>query len=281
MSGSETEEEEEGPSAPAGAPAWMATFGDLMSLLFVFFVLLLSFANMDVVKFKDALGSMRDAFGVQLESPGEFQARSATVVELAAKPSSTMIDALRAPKHGSQGGASQGEDEFVGEITRMIRDSGLEQIADVSAEARGVVMRVRGQLLFEPASDRIRPESIVYLDEITQLVRRFPYSVMIEGHTDDEPVSAARFSTNWHLSAARSIAVLRYLSEAGGVDAKRLAAAALADQHPLVPNDSAAHRAVNRRVEFVFTRESADRGGAAERRVPVLSPAPRGGAPRT
>ena len=65
------EEEEESGRKPAGAPAWMATFGDLMSLLFVFFVLLLSFANMDIVKFKEALGSMRDAFGVQTEQPGE------------------------------------------------------------------------------------------------------------------------------------------------------------------------------------------------------------------
>ncbi len=271
---SEIDSEEEESSKPEGAPAWMATFGDLMSLLFVFFVLLLSFANMDVVKFKDALGSMRDAFGVQVEHPGEFQARSDTVVELAPKPSSTLIDAMRAPKHGSQGGTGKGEDEVVGEIARTIRESGLEQIADVKSEARGVVMRVRGQLLFEAGSDRIRPESFVFLDEITQLVRRFPYAVLIEGHTDDEPVSSDRFATNWHLSAGRAIAVLRYLNEAGGVPARRLSAAAMADQHPLVPNDSPAHRAVNRRVEFVFRRESIDRGAAAERGVPVLSPAP-------
>lgn len=259
----------------------MATFGDLMSLLFVFFVLLLSFANMDVVKFKDALGSMRDAFGVQLENPGEFQARSDTVVELAAKPSSTLIDALRAPKHGTQGGAGKGEDEMAGEIARTIRESGLDQIADVKVEARGVVMRVRGQLLFEGGSDRIRAESLVFLDEITQLVLRFPYTVVIEGHTDDEPVSAGPFATNWHLSAGRAIAVLRYLNEAGGVQANRLSASAMADQHPLVPNDSPAHRAVNRRVEFVFRRESIDRGGAAERAVPVLSPVPTGVLPRS
>ena len=272
---SDAEEEEESGKAPAGAPAWMATFGDLMSLLFVFFVLLLSFANMDVVKFKEALGSMRDAFGVETERPGDFQARSNTVIELSSKPSSSLIDALREPTHGSQGGEGEGDGEVVGEITRMIRESGLEQIADVRGEARGVVMRVRGQLLFEAGSDRIRPESIVFLDGITQLVRRFPHSVTVEGHTDDSPVSAARYPTNWHLSAARAIAVVRYLHEAGGIDAKRLAAAAMSDQHPLVPNDSPAHRAVNRRVEFVFQRESIDRGGAAERGVPILSPAPR------
>ncbi len=278
---SEHDAEDEAPSKPAGAPAWMATFGDLMSLLFVFFVLLLSFANMDIVKFKDALGSMRDAFGVQIERPGEFQARSDTIVEMAAKPSSTLIDALRAPKHGTQGGSGKGENEIAGEIARTIRESGLDQIADVKSEARGVVMRVRGQLLFEPGSDRIRPESLVFLDEITQLVLRFPYAVTIEGHTDDAPVGAGVFATNWHLSAGRAIAVLRYLHEAGGVDARRLSASAMADQRPLVPNDSPAHRAVNRRVEFVFQRESIDRGGAGERQVPVLSPAPGGLVPRS
>ena len=69
----------------------MATFGDLMSLLFVFFVLLLSFASMDVVKFKEALGSMRDAFGVQIEQPGDFQARSNTIVEFSQKQSSEVV----------------------------------------------------------------------------------------------------------------------------------------------------------------------------------------------
>ena len=267
------EEEEESGNKAAGAPAWMATFGDLMSLLFVFFVLLLSFANMDIVKFKEALGSMRDAFGVQVEQPGDIQARSTSVVEMADKPSSALIDSIRKPKQGTQGSeADQLEAQMAGEITRLIRESGLDRVMSAERDSRGVVLRVRGQLLFDAGNDRIRPQSLVFLDEIAQLAQRFPYAVLIEGHTDDEPVSSESFPSNWHLSAARAIAVLRYLNRAGGIEESRLSAAAMADQRPLVPNDSSEHRAINRRVEFVFTRASVE--AAARRSTPVLSPLP-------
>jgi chemotaxis protein MotB len=90
----------------------------------------------------------------------------------------------------------------------------------------------------------------------------------IEGHTDDSPISTPRFPTNWHLSTSRSIAVLRYMTDAGSVDASRIAAAGYGSTRPLVPNDSADSRAVNRRVEFVYKRDPiADRATRAQRRT--------------
>ncbi|MEZ4293025.1 MAG: OmpA family protein, partial [Myxococcota bacterium] len=101
-----------------------------------------------------------------------------------------------------------------------------------------------------------------------RITEEFPYELSIEGHTDDAPISTPRFPTNWHLSAARSIAVLRYMIDAGDVDPSRIAAAGYGSTRPLVPNDSEENRATNRRVEFVYKRDPiADRSTRAERRA--------------
>ena len=70
------------PRSEAGAPVWMATFADMMSLLLCFFVLLLSFASIDIVKFRDMLGSLDEAFGVERADPGPFRASTSTPVDL-------------------------------------------------------------------------------------------------------------------------------------------------------------------------------------------------------
>jgi len=90
------------------------------------------------------------------------------------------------------------------------------------------------------------------LNEIGAILLAFPYNITVEGHTDDQPIHTERFPSNWELSTARAISVMRYLSERRGVPAARMGVAGYADIHPVVPNDSPEHRAANRRVEFVF-----------------------------
>ena len=79
---------------PVGCPPWMATFGDMMSLLVCFFVLLLSFANMDIIKFKRAMGSMSEALGVERRYAGDFDAKSTSAIELSKSISSSQIDLM-------------------------------------------------------------------------------------------------------------------------------------------------------------------------------------------
>ena len=238
---------------PEGAPAWMATFSDMMSLLFVFFVLLLSFATMDASKFRDALGSVKEALGVENEHPGSMEGLTTSLLEFSKRESTPYLDLLGLPSRQPPGSGSAGPgEEISSQAKAMVRGLRLGTIVEVSATSRGATLRVRSQLLFDPGGAQLRPESFPLLDEIIRLTRSFPYPLMIDGHTDQQPTSG-RYRSNWELSAARAIAALRYFNEVGGIPAERLSCAGYAGTRPIAPGDSVEARATNRRVEFTFT----------------------------
>lgn len=238
------DEEESAPEEEGGSPAWMATFADLMSLLLTFFILILSFANMDVIKFSAAVDSLHEAFGSAIAIE-ELQGNLvAAPIELSALARTRIIEL--------EAGGSQEMEDLRREIETMIQRSNLENLVEVDESDRGVVVRVIGQLLFDPGSIELRPESFVVLNEIARLIAAVADDVSIEGHTDDTP--ATNEASNWHLSAGRAISVLDYLTEAQHIDPKRLSVAGYSSTRPLVENDSEENRELNRRVEFVFLR---------------------------
>lgn len=236
MDGDEEEVEE-------GAPAWMATFADMMSLLLTFFVLLLSFANMDVVEFRTMMGSVREAFGVQFESPGDFQTRSDTPVSVA--PGGSPTDPSVLPQAPTLALAAR--------VRERLRQQGLEQVVDVEVTDRGVALRVRDAVLFDVGSDHLKDESLPILTRIAELSTEFTQELAIEGHTDDRPIHTSRFPSNWELSAARATAVLRYL-QTTGLHPEAMSIAGYAETRPIADNQTDDGRSQNRRVEFVFTR---------------------------
>ncbi|MGB0619643.1 MAG: OmpA/MotB family protein [Myxococcota bacterium] len=248
-----------------GAPAWLATMGDLMSLLLVFFVLMLSFANLDNQLFTEAMGSIQNALGVPQEDPGKFHLKSSSLIEWSKKKSTPFIDVMDMEKSET---APSMDQKIMQMVQQAIAENNLSRIVDAESSERGVIVRVKGGALFKPGSDKLLPVSFVFLDEVIRITEEFPYELSIEGHTDDAPIATPRFPTNWHLAAARSIAVLRYMIDAGDIDPSRIAASGYGATRPLVPNDSPENRALNRRVEFVYKRDPvADRATRAQRRV--------------
>ena len=247
-----------GDSSPTeeGAPAWMATMADMFSLLLTFFVLLLSFANMDVVEFRMMLGSVRDAFGVQTPHPGDIQARATSPVEFSDAESTPYLDVLDLQTQADADASSKADAAMVEELKEAVERLDLGRMVDVIGSRRGVVVRVKGQLLFGPASASLRPEALVFLDEIARLTKIFSHSLSVEGHSDDVAIKTKEFPSNWDLSAERAIAAVRYMIDAGPLDPKLLSVVAYGDTRPIVANDSPEHRAQNRRVEFVYQREA-------------------------
>ena len=229
---------------PAGAPAWMATFSDLCTLLLTFFVLLLSFANMDVIKFQDMAGSMKDAFGYRQENFGNFHP------ELLARKSK-VLSALDEVKTGGPLKTQRKMERKVRDLIK--RQSAKDKVESESTE-NGFIIRVKDSVMFTGGKSRLVPKGFPILDELAKLFEEFPCDMVIQGHTDDRPVRGRRFDSNWELSASRAISVMRYMVENGGLDPKRLGTAGYADQRPLVPNDSRENRAKNRRVEFLCQR---------------------------
>jgi len=244
-----------------GLPPWMATFSDLCCLLLTFFVLLLTFANMDVQKFREMLGSVQNAFGVQTLVKGEYQA--AISPQPAQHPTPNDPGGFRAtapslttsPPPGLSEAADQAEAEGMAQQVRdLVRSSGVGDMVDVNASSRGVRLRVKGKILFEPGQAQVLDGAKRFLDGIVQVMSKHSFYLTVEGHTDSIPISTAQFPSNWELSASRATAVLRYLV-GRGVPESRVSAVGYASNYPLADNSGEEGRNQNRRVEFIFTKK--------------------------
>ncbi len=221
-----------------GAPEWMVTFADLMSLLLTFFVLLLSFSSTEVVKFKQMAGSLKEAFGMRSEL-----ALSDTV------QSDEMLPVLD-PEQGSAA-AESASAEVMRELQQMLAEMGLEKQGGATITPEGVVLQLSGDLFFASGRAELNPGAFDVLDKIAQQLQRTGRPLDVIGHTDDIPIATPVYPSNWELSAARAGHAVRYLSEQG-VAPGRLRAIGQAQTAPVDTNDTAEGRSRNRRVEFVF-----------------------------
>ncbi len=280
-------DEQECPKCPAGTPAWVMTFADLMSLLMCFFVLLLSFATMDVIRFRQMAGSLKNAFGVQTEIPAYETVKGTSVVALHFSPATvepTPLDEIRQTTTEEQPNldipesteekATEGEGEMdkaamekkLAEEKRKemeaeaarIRESLMEEIkaGKISVEMKEdkIIVRIHEKGSFPSGSAVLNSGFGPAMKKIVEVVKRSKGKVIVAGHTDNVPIRTEWYRSNWELSAARAVTVAHELLK-GGVDPKRLMVAGYADTQPLVPNTSAANRARNRRVEIILEQE--------------------------
>lgn len=229
-----------------GLPPWMATFADMVTLLLCFFVLLLSFANQDVQKFRDVLGSLRDAFGVAV-----VRTKS---TELALETSSS-TDSIASP-------TSSAEQILNGVVIRirsiLEKNPELKEASGVRVDREGVLFDVRSVALFEPGSALLSPDANRALDSVVLLLKEYPLNLVVRGHTDNRPISTGRYPSNWELSAARAANALAYIIEVGGIPVNRVKAVGYAHTRPLAPNTTEEGRLANQRVEFYFHKPEND-----------------------
>ncbi|EGV51916.1 flagellar motor protein MotB [Candidatus Endoriftia persephone str. Guaymas] len=278
---------EECPKCEAGLPAWLATFADLMSLLMCFFVLLLSFATIDAVRFKKMAESMKDAFGVQREIPANEIVKGVSVIKQefsTGKPEPTVIDEIRQittdeEQENLEVNESKEQAEKDVEVDQQMREAVLEQIEaevkeqaeelkmmldkeidegmlEVETEATKIIIRIQEKGSFGSGRATLNPGFFDVISKITKVIAATPGKVVVAGHTDDIPISTKRFRSNWELSSARAVTVVHAMLSNHGLDPSRVSVEGHADSSPLVPNDSWANRAKNRRVELIIERGS-------------------------
>ncbi|NDV19098.1 OmpA family protein [Pseudodesulfovibrio sp. JC047] len=230
----------EEPPAEDGLPPWMATFADMMTLLLCFFVLLLSFAEQSEQKYRDALGSIKGAFGVK-----EVRAVSDEMAQF--NTSRTVKDMASSISHD--------ERLLLGVVMRIKSLLADENIAlkagmGVTADRDGVVFSAQSAALFRPGSADLADGADRILDKVVKVLKDYKLNIVVRGHTDDRPISSPRYPSNWELSAARAAMALNYLIDKGGIEINRAKAVGYADTRPAVSNDSDENRLKNQRVEF-------------------------------
>jgi len=226
---------------PKCLPGWLAAFGDLMSLLLCFFVLLLSMSTMDAKKVQEAAGSLQGALSVlDGETSTEVQIKQLQV----ATPIESKLQTSKQVRNLQQ---------TITETNQMIKSSSGAQITLQESE-EGFMIRLPAKILFKKGSAKIEnDDAILFLKRIALIIDKLPKDIYINvvGHTDNIPIHTKEFKDNWELSAARAISVVRELIK-DGVNPKFLAACGKAGYDPIASNNTPEGRAKNRRVEIVF-----------------------------
>ena len=120
---------------------------------------------------------------------------------------------------------------------------------------QGAHITFEDYLLFNFGKADINPGGLAFLDKLAALLQKVPYPVRVEGHTDNVPIHTARYPSNWELSIARAVSVVKYFAEIGTINPQRLSAVGYGETRPLAPNDLPANRTRNRRVEIVLATE--------------------------
>lgn len=271
------EEEEEG-----SGPGWLATFADLMSLLLCFFVLLLSFSEMDLQRYQQIAGSMKMAFGVQRAVRAEQIPEGTSIIAQEFSPGKTdptPLDTIRQQTQENLDNRLEvGQEEFKdldNQQTRELLEAKVasllqetqadaealrELLADeiqagqveVESEGRMITVRIKEKGSFPSGSDQINFDFKPVIDSIGKALGQIAGDIAVEGHTDDVPVVGERIRSNWELSANRALSVAHEMMTQPELDASRLMVAGYADTRPMADNETAEGRASNRRVEIVI-----------------------------
>lgn len=249
----------------AGAPAWVMTFADLMSLLMCFFVLLLSFSEIEATKFKQMAGSMKMAFGVQreIEAPDIPKGTSIIMQEFSpGKPDPTPLKIVQQTTFDEMPQLEPVDEDIeteqqAQEIEQSLAKEIQDGLVEVERADDRIIIRIREKGSFPSGSDELNYDFIPALTKIRDKLAEIPGRIVVTGHTDNIPISTYRFRSNWDLSAARAGSVLHHLLTDGVVDPSRVELKGLAETEPLVPNDTPANRAKNRRVEIAVIKGEA------------------------
>ena len=227
--------EPEHPQTDAGG--WQVVYTGFILILLCFFIMLTSFASLErsrITRFVQSFANAVSVFegGRSLE-PGKTVINADAMVVDKEDPIALLFEKVK--KLGEQ--------------------HGLDSIS-IRRGDRGIIMTLADKMLFESGDAELSTSSHALLKKIGMIINSTHAHVDIQGHTDDRPIRTSAFPSNWELSTARAVNVLRFLIADAGVSSHRLSAVGLSKYHPLVPNISVENRAQNRRVAIIFKPET-------------------------
>lgn len=230
-----------------GAPAYMTTWGDMCTLLLCFFVMLLAMSTIDPNKFMVAASSFQNAFSGVLES----------------FPSVLITKDILVPRLGGDEQNKRMAVDARRRIQRTVREEELQDAIKVEVTDKGIAIKITDPVGFDVGDAEIRPEFIQLLYEMAEIINRHPDTfIRVEGHTDNTPINTSEFPSNWELSAARALNIVKFFAYRCGIDPKRLSAVGYGEYHPVAPNDTPENRQKNRRIEIYVEYLEKKEGGA-------------------
>ncbi len=242
---------------------WLTTYGDLVTLLLTFFVLLFSFSTVDAQKLQSLVISLTGGRRSVLDGGKSIDNSTTSGDEVNIDDFFELIPGGTKNHNQTNQDGTIGNidtDEFV-QLYRAIEgfldEKGIPAEVKISDAHTEILLRFKDTVLFDPGAAVIKDDAKLILDGISVVLNEFDDEigrVRIDGHADIRPVDPRKHPTNWELSAERAVNVVRYLCEQRGFEASKLSAAAYGEFHPIDHRTTREGLARNRRVEIFIVR---------------------------
>lgn len=250
---------------PKGSPAWMATFSDLMNLLLCFFVLLFAMSSIDEDKQEAIVASFNQMFSVfdagasaigdgilisngtsQLNELDEYINSTGKMDE-----GDVVDDNVAEAKEQLEEAQMEESEELAEKIQEAVDEKDMGKEIDIEITSQYVQLTLKGALLFDSGSTLLKEEAKPVLDQVGLILERYADgTIEIEGHTDNVPMSGAKYSNNNELSSGRALSVFDYLLSVTNLDPADVKHSGRGEYVPVADNSTAEGRTRNRRVEI-------------------------------
>ena len=215
---------------------WLLTYADLITLLLAFFIMMYTFSKQDAQKYNEVTAHLKSIFsgGSGIAKKGNLEGKLPVDLQMQIG-SNAMI-----------------EERIKQEFREIADENGLYDNITVFTDARGVVVRIMDKAFYDEGKADLKQGAKNALNKIIPIMKGIKNHIRIEGHTDDTPISKGEFKSNWELSVRRATEVVRYIVEKGPIAPDRVSATGYAEYRPIVSNDTAENKALNRRVEIII-----------------------------
>lgn len=249
------------PVCKPGAPEYMNTYGDMMTLLLCFFVLLFAMSSVDSQKFKTVMVALQGSLGVmkggmtldpsQITSNTRVQSKGTELkFRLLAKELQLALNEMDENIEKNANAANEGKDKSENRIAEME----LNKNYTVTITEKGIKISLGTQMLFSSGKADLRPDAHDIINRILKEIKGLDNEIVVEGHTDNIPINTSKFPSNWELSTTRAVNVLKYMIEKDKTLIGRISAAGYADTQPETTNSSETGRNKNRRVDIIILK---------------------------
>ena len=215
--------------------AWLDTYADTITLLLTFFILLYSMSSVDAKKLSEL------SYALQKSLKGNVKVED--IVD---------IDQLEVDTNET---SDQIQDDLIKKLNETIEANSFTDTVKIREEDNGVVLQLDETILFDSGKADLKKNSQKVLNMVTRIIKDLPNDVLIEGNTDDIPMNNEKFQSNWELSTARAVNVVKYFVSEKKINPTRFSVKGYGEYNPLVKNNSAKNRAINRRVDILIVKE--------------------------
>lgn len=237
---------------------WLVSYADFITLLFAFFVVMYALSSINEGKYRIMSDSISSAFrnipggssGAQVAVNANINSQLSIAVPTKRLPPNVKTDPNQTAKRERLRNMAK-------DLSKALAPMVEEGKVKVTEGALGITVDINASVLFAPGDARLDIGAVRALAAVAQILAPTDFPIIVEGHTDNTPISTPQFPSNWELSGMRASSVVRLFIETG-VDGRRLSATGYADQRPLADNATADGRQRNRRVAITIESRNPD-----------------------